>query len=297
MALASYPLGVQGTVGECLSSDVVEAIPPDGVLIWLIEYRPLRGPVWADLRRKDFPPRPDHFDLPSLGPRDRAWCHEGPGIRDWFTDADRPLEVSVLFGGSPRPERIREVEAILDSLRFEPLPPPPLDPYAGWPDLTTNSGDSVRTPPGWPAAAAVFPLETPRPRALFFASNRLLPGLPSEFVPKVERLPGPFPEEALTAFPGDGVLVWVLEEDPGPAAPEFQPIGRAWPEGSLAETDRDGLDWLRAGGSFRGYRFSVWLAVGPEASGSDRSLALKSIAALALSGCWRDRFDDCPEGG
>jgi hypothetical protein len=49
----------------------------------------------------------------------------------------------------------------------------------------------------------------------------------------------------------------------------------------------------------RGYRFSVWIASGPDASEEDRRLALKALksaASLAVSGCGRDRIDDSPDG-
>jgi hypothetical protein len=45
--------------------------------------------------------------------------------------------------------RLAEVEAILDGPRLRPSAPPPRDPYAGWPPITDNPGDSLRPPPGW----------------------------------------------------------------------------------------------------------------------------------------------------
>jgi len=46
------------------------------------------------------------------------------------------------------------------------------------------------------------------------------------------------------------------------------------------------LRWLHAGGEWRGYRFSIWIASGPDASEEDRQLALKSAASLAVSSCF-----------
>jgi hypothetical protein len=93
----------------------------------------------------------------------------------------------------------------------------------------------------------------------------------------------------------------VLEEDKGGASPQFPPIGRSWPDRSgFREADAPtqaaaGLRWQRAGGSFGGYRFSLWIVAGPQASDDDIELALKSGASLAVSSCPRDEGDDCPD--
>ena len=149
----------------------------------------------------------------------------------------------------------------------------------------------------------MFPVdETPRPRPLFFASNGPLFGLPHTLVPHVEALPGPMPSAAVAnQFPEDGVLLWVVEESDGrQIGSRFRAIDRNWPGPEdfrpaqvLTEPNPD-LRWLH-GGEWRGYRFSVWVASGPEASEEDRELALKSAASLAVSGCWRDVIDDCPD--
>jgi hypothetical protein len=112
----------------------------------------------------------------------------------------------------------------------------------------------------------------------------------------VDALPGPFPAAVADGFPADGVLVWVLEEAAGGTSPQFPQIDADWPQPDafrdaappVAGTSE--LRWLRAGGSFRGYRFSVWVAAGPRASDRDLNLALKSGASVAVSGC-RDEPD------
>jgi hypothetical protein len=314
VALSTYPLRGGGKGGgPCAAKSDLEAIPPDGALIWLLEYRPLRGDVWADLRRSSFPPRPQRFELArdDLQPNS---CLTGVGYAPrasgplvyttTFRAADRPLQLSLVFGERVTDTRLAEVEEILKSLELTELPPPPPDPYGGWPLMNDNPGDSLRPPPGWPAAAAMFPPgETPRPRPLFFTSNRPLFGLPQTLVPQVDRLPGPWPSHAVANdFPADGVLLWVLEEATGGASAEFPSIERGWPgedefrPGQILTKPNPALRWLRAGGSFKGYRFSVWIATGPAATTEDSKLALKSAATLAVSGCWRDRFDDCPDG-
>lgn len=303
LVLATFPLRDRAKAGECAPDTARADMPSGGAFVWLLEYRPVRGEVWGDLRRESFPSKPDRFELArdELGVRDS--CFEGPTYRTSFRAADRPFQLLVAFGGEASDERLAEVSEILSSLRFEEVPPPPADPYAGWADLHDNPGDSFQAPPGWAATAAFFPpAETPRPRTLFFASNRPLFGLPDRLVPRgVDELP-PSPSWAVANdFPADGVLVWVTEEAKGDASPEFPAIGRGWPSRDdfrpvqIFTKPNPDVRWLRAGGSWMGFRFSVLVGQGPEASRADVELALKSGQSLAVSGCWRDSFDDCPD--
>ena len=303
VALASYPLRGGGNAGgPCVAlREELATMPAEGALIWLLEYRPPRGDVWADLPQERFPQRPERFEL-SRADLQPGLCGAGLGTSLTFRDADRPFQLWLLTGADVADARLAAVREILDGLRFDELPAPPLDPYAGWPLINDNPGDSLRPPPGWAAAAAIFPPGTTlRPRPLFFASNRPLWGLPQKLVPDVDELPGPWPEHAVAnAFPDDGVLVWVLEEEPGGASEEFPPIDPGWPSADdfeaaevLTKPNAE-IRWTRAAGSFRGYRFSVWIAAGPAATAADRALALKSANSLAVSGCGRDGgYDDC----
>lgn len=279
-------------------------MPANGALVWLLEYRPSRGDVWADLPRSRFPPRPDSFALarPDLQP---GVCGASLGLSTTFRDADRPFQLWLLFGDKVSDARLAEATQILDGLAFDDLPAPPPDLYAGWPMINTNPGDSLRPPPGWAATAAMFPVDkTPRPRPLFFASNRPLFGLPPKLVPHIAELPGPMPSAAVSnRFPEDGVLLWVVEESARwQIGKDFKPIDRNWPRpddfqpAQVLTEPAPEVRWLQAGGEWRGYRFSIWIGSGPEASEEDRQLAFKSAASLAVSGCWRDVIDDCPDG-
>jgi hypothetical protein len=201
LALASYPLPRNDTIGECQARRSLKRIPPDGVFIYLLEFRPPRGKVWAEIRRRDFPPRPTHFRITRRNLQRNMGCYQGPSYALMFRAAGRPFRLFVAFGNQASDMRIAQAEAVLNSLRFRPLPPPPPDPYAGWQLLTTESGDSLRPPPGWPASATFMPRSLPRPRPLFFASNLPLPGLPARLVKSVKELPTPFPSQALAAFP------------------------------------------------------------------------------------------------
>jgi hypothetical protein len=306
LALATYPLKGGGKGGGlCFTAQrALGPMPSDGALIWLLEYRPTRGDVWADLPRGRFPQRPNNYAL-SRADLQPGVCGASLGLSTTFRDADRPFQLWLLFGERVSDARIAEVAQILSGLRFDDLPAPPPDPYAGWPLINTNPGDSLRPPPGWAASAAMFPVEkTPRPRPLFFASNRPLFGLPRKLVPRVDQLPGPMPSAAVAnQFPQDGVLLWVVEEsDRWQIGKNFKPIERGWPSpddfrpAEVLTKPAPEVRWLSAGGEWRGYRFSIWIGSGPEASEEDRQLALKSAASLAVSGCWRDVIDDCPDG-
>ena len=228
------------------------------------------------------------------------------GYGTTFRAADRPFQLFLAFGDKTTDERLAQVEAIIDSLHFDTLPPPPADPYAGWPLLSDNSGDSLRPPPGWPGAAFEYrPGKTSRPRSLFFTSNLPLWGLPKKLVARTTESgseDGLFPRVALAnEFPSDGVLLFVDEEAKGGPSPDFPAIESEWPaaesfsEAEIATSVAPEITWLRSSGSFSGYRFSVWIGRGPEVSEQDFQLALQSAASLAVSGCWRDRYDDCAE--
>jgi hypothetical protein len=302
LVLATYPLRGGNEAGECAPRRPLADLPPDGAFVWLIEYRPLRGDVWADFPRSRFKVKPDHFRLLRSDLARNIACHPGPGYTTTFRAADRPFQLFVAFGDRVSDERLSEVETTLDSLRFETLPAPSPDPYAGWPLINDSPGDSLRPPPGWPAAAVMFRLESVRPRPLFFASNVPLAGLPTKLVPHVDALPGdwPFATRALDAFPRKGVLLWVVEERAGEASKAFQAIELGWPrradfeETKVATSIAPEVMWLRAGGSFQGYRFTVWIGGGPDATDNDLRLALHSASSLAVSGC-RDREDGCTQ--
>ncbi len=285
--------------GNCAPDRALRDLPPGGALAYLFEYRPSRGAVWKHVRRRDFPPRPAHFTLRStdLGNYE---CWRQPSYLIRFRAAGRPFQLHVVLGRRATAARRAQLLRALDSLRFEPLPPPPPDPYEGWRLLTEETGDSIRTPPGWPAAATTSPRRYSRPRALFFASNERLRGL-APAAPRsrrdARRLPSPFPDAALDAFPSGGVLLWFLEHAKGAASPDFPAIRRSWPQPQDFAVRTTGpasrwphLRWERAAiSALGGHRFSVWIVSGPAAGEADRALARKSAAALAFStGSYRD---------
>ncbi len=174
LLLTSYPTS---SGGNCGPDRAIADLPPGGALIYLFEYRPSVGDPWANLRRRDFPQRPAHFALRRSTLATYECWGGTPSHLIRFRAADRPFQLHVALGPKATAARRAQVLRILDSLRIAPLPPPPPDPFAGWRTLIDETGDSLRTPPRWPAATTTSPRRYPRPRALFFASNRRLKGL------------------------------------------------------------------------------------------------------------------------
>lgn len=290
LLLTSYPTR-RG--GNCSPDRAERDLPANGALVYLFEYRPQLGAVWAHLRRSGFPPRPAHF---ALRRRDLSnfECWQIPSYLISFRAAGRAFQLHVALGKNATAARHAQVLRVLDSLRFSTLPAPPPDPYAGWRTLEDETSDGIRTPPRWPAAATTSPRRYSRPRTLFFTSNRALPGLasaPPRRARTARRLPRSFPARALDAFPANGVLLWVREDRKGPSSDAFAPIPRRpWPQpGDFRSAPTNparrwpGLRWERAGGEAQRHRFSVWVISAPDATDSDRALARKAATGLALS--------------
>ncbi len=279
LLLTSYPAAGGGSCGP---DRAARALPPGGALVYLMEYRPRVGDAWPGLRRRDFPPRPEHF---ALLRRARATyeCWRVPSYLIRFRDAHRPFQLHVALGPRATPARKAQVLRVLDSLRFEPLPAPPPDPFAGWGLLNEELGDSMRVPPGWNAGTTTSPRRYARPRSLLFASSRPLASLPRSAKRTPRRLPTDIPAGELAA---DGVLLWVREERKGPASPAYPTLRQ-----NFRVVDRGpGLRWERAGVHANGNRFSLWVVSGPAASDADRELARKAATTFAFStGGVRDR--------
>jgi hypothetical protein len=287
LLLTSYPTSAGGGCGP---DRAIKDLPASGALIYLLEYRPSVGDPWRGLRRSSFPPRPAHFALrrSALGHYE---CVVGvPSYLIRFRDADRPFQLHVALGPRATPARRAQVLRVLDSLRFEPLPAPPPDPFAGWRWQTEELGDSLRVPPGWSAGATTSPRRYLRPRSLLFVSSARLRSLPPVAKRAPHRLPDRIPAGDLAP---DGVLLWIREERNGPATPDFpaRPNG-AWPgPADFHPVDRGpGLRWERAGTHSGGHRFSIWIASGPAASDADRALARKAATTFGFTtGSYRDR--------
>jgi hypothetical protein len=255
---ASYP--VRGGRG-CGPRPALRDLPPGGALVFAMEYRPARG----RLRLHGFPPRPAHLRLRQrdFGTYECA----GPTYLLRFRDHGRPIQLHVALGPEATAARRAQVLRFLDSLRFAPLPPPPPDPYAGWPEATDEAGDSFRAPPRWTSAVLAVPRRVQRPRTLFVAAARPIEGLPYRRRPaRRRRLPLP------PTVAGSVPSVWIVEERPGEPDrmhPPF-PRGRPWP--GTADLARTPAGYLRAGGSCGGHRFSALLVPG-------RGLTLEELAA------------------
>jgi hypothetical protein len=294
VTLASFPLRRGGSCGP---GRALRDMPADGALVFVLEYRPARGRVWTDgTRRASFPPRPVHLRLPRSAPRAHE-CFGKPGYLLRFRDADRPLQIMVALGPRTTPARRRTVERVLDGLRFTPLPPTPPDPYAGWPTLVDESGDSLRAPPRWTSLVTAIPRRLPRPRTLFLTASHRLSGLPSGRGRRVGELPAPGVTPGLGQLPAGAVVLWLTEEGRGGPSAAFRPLvhGQPWPAAQDFQAARRGparrwtaLAWRRAGLSWRGLRFSAWIAAGPGAGAGRIALAQQAAASVGLSSALRD---------
>jgi hypothetical protein len=296
ITIASFPLR-RG--GGCGPGRALADLGPRDALVSVLEYRPARGAVWGHgLRRSDFPPRPAHLRLPA-GPPQRLECFARPARILRFRDADRPLQVQVALGKRVSPAGRRRVEGILDALRFAALPAPPADPFAGWPTLIDESGNSLRAPPHWPSLVTVVPRRVPRPRTLFLTANERLAGLPAGRggAHRAETLPPPAATPGLAQLKAGAVALWIVEERRGGPSDAYPPLVRrqAWAGRADFAATRNGpaalwpaLRWRRAGMSWRGLRFSAWIAAGPRASARQVALAEQAAASVALSSGLRD---------
>ena len=248
LLLTSYP-AQRG--GSCGPDRALRAMPPGGALVYLFEYRPRVGDPWRGLRRRDFPRRPARFALQQSALASYE-CIRAPSYLIRFRDADRPFQLHVVLGPRATAARRAQVLRVLDSLRFEALPPPPPDPYAGWRHVDEELGDSLRVPPGWSAGTTTSPRRYARPRSLLFASNARLDGLPPASPDRTpRRLPARIPANAL---PPDGVLLWVREERTGPPTTAFPRRPAAiWPRPEDFEVVErgDGRRWERTGAKLR----------------------------------------------
>jgi hypothetical protein len=106
--------------GDCAPTTAQDALPPDGVLAWAIEYHGPQG--------NDFPPRPDRFSLdPStLAPYE---CSDVPSYMFRFSDQGREFQVHVVLGPQASDADRDRLLASLSSMEVDRCPPaesPPL---------------------------------------------------------------------------------------------------------------------------------------------------------------------------
>jgi hypothetical protein len=301
VTLGTFPLPHGGSCGP---DRALRAMPPDGALIFVLEYRPARGAVWSAIHRSAFPPRPAHVRLPRGAPQGYECFGRGYLLR--FRDADRPLQVMVALGAKATAARRQGVERVLDGLRFAPLPSPPPDPYQGWPTLIDESGDSLWAPPRWTSLVTAVPRRLARPRTLFLAASEPLAGLPSGHRLTTGALPAPGVTPGLTQLSPGAVVLWLTEARRGGPSPAFPALAprRAWPAPADFRDVHGGpaarwpaLAWRRAGMSWRGLRFGAWIAAGPKAGAPEIAQAEQAAASVALASglraCRRSRRGAC----
>ncbi|MFN2471544.1 MAG: hypothetical protein ABR583_11275 [Gaiellaceae bacterium] len=114
LVIASYSLDEIAAGPNCSPTPALEALPPDGALIQLIEYTPMSDQV---ANPGDFPPRPARFRLDGELLQ-RSEC-SGLSHSLAFRDAGRKLQAQVWLGKRGSIETRKQVLTVLDSLDIE----------------------------------------------------------------------------------------------------------------------------------------------------------------------------------
>lgn len=119
-ALAQPPMlfaagtGAVPTGGDCAPTAALESFSTDGALFTVMEYGSVEQQSYT------FPPRPEAFDLGSLGGPFECW-----GVKTHlilFEDGGRYFQAHVVFGPDAPTSLHDEVKQSLDSLVIDPLP-------------------------------------------------------------------------------------------------------------------------------------------------------------------------------
>jgi hypothetical protein len=115
LAVASYalPRGNAGAEG-CSPKEALDQLPPDGVFLFGWEYD---RPGLAGVRRSDFPPRPEHFEL--KGRIGSSECF-GPGYVVTFRQAGRLFQIHLILGPKAGDDERATALKVLDSLEVSP---------------------------------------------------------------------------------------------------------------------------------------------------------------------------------
>jgi hypothetical protein len=108
VTIASSPLQRGGSCGP---TRALRDLRANDALVTVVEYSPPRG-----LRA---PPRPRRLRLPERRPAGALECFGVPGDVLAFRDHGRDLQVVVVLGERAGAARRREVERVLDGLRFD----------------------------------------------------------------------------------------------------------------------------------------------------------------------------------
>jgi hypothetical protein len=172
LAAATFRLRQTHPDKGCALLTARRRLPPDGVLVTLLESRDAAG---VPSRLRKFPPRPRHLRLRSGDVRPYECL--GEGINLPFRTQDRAFYAMAMVGAHVTRARLAEAERLLDSLVVRQIPPPP--PPARWPSVSTEAGDGLSVPFGWRSASLAVPRRLPRPRLLFWTANQRIPQHPA----------------------------------------------------------------------------------------------------------------------
>lgn len=115
LLLTSYPAR---TGGNCSPTRAENALPANGVLIWLFEYGPTAGTVSTSPHASEFATKPRAFTLPT-GDLATYECWLVPSYLERFRAAGRFFQVHIAFGPDVTAPYRSQALRILDSLRVQ----------------------------------------------------------------------------------------------------------------------------------------------------------------------------------
>lgn len=157
--------------------------------------------------RGEFTPRERPF---ALGPADDSEANACVGgDRPWrthwipFADAGRPFYAFVLIGDEAPPERVEDLQAVLDGLRFEPSE-----------RFTAGRGNGGRLPPGWSLVRRRLAAAVSDENQIAAATFAVPPGPPDSHCT---------PAAALDRLGPDDAFVYVFAYDEGTSRDSFPP--------------------------------------------------------------------------
>ena len=130
-ATFAFGTGPVPASGDCGPVAALKSMPPDGMLMVIMEYSSVDEPY-------TFPPRSSALQLGPLGGPSECW-----GVRNHlvlFEDGGRYFQVQVVFGADVPDSLTKDVVASLNSLSILPAPP------SSQPAALCSSGDWIACP-------------------------------------------------------------------------------------------------------------------------------------------------------
>ncbi|HEX5853288.1 MAG TPA: hypothetical protein VFY36_09355 [Solirubrobacteraceae bacterium] len=121
LLITSYPTTTGG--GSCSPRHAETALPANGVLIYLFEYKTPPNAILTPPQNAAFPPKPAAFTLPAHPSNYECWTVPSYMIR--FRTAGRLFQTHIALGPHASASRRTQALRVLQSLHIQTLPTPP----------------------------------------------------------------------------------------------------------------------------------------------------------------------------